>query len=603
MKEKSKYTMLSNLRYLLGELKNFNFASVLISFAGIPAKVLVSVSAIYVPKLVLDAIQNQAAPVEFLWIVVFTMLIIAVTSIIDLFSNNTVQHSTNSFVMTYMTQKWLNKVTDMDYDMFSSESGKQKAEKARVSMEGTARAGVGSYFPRLVTLLTNLAGFVSYSVILFTLHPLIIPLLIVCYIISMLFTMRMEKKKQLMKEDMAKTNRRLNYMAYRTRGLQIGKDIRLYAMTDWLREMANKAKNEKITLNKKSANWQFSLNILNGLLVFIRNGAAYAYLIYLILSAQLTIGEFALYFAAISGLGEWLTQLTANIGVLTEANNYVTDFRDFMDIPDKMNKAAKVLPPSPEETVDIRLENISFSYDKTQGNVLENINLHINPGEKIAIVGENGAGKTTLIKLISGLIRADEGQVLINGSDVSKYARNDYYNIFSAVFQDSDLLPVSIADNIALNVDGEKDLGRIEECIALAGLKDKIESLPQGANTNLVKQISENGTELSGGEKQKLLLARALYKKASIMILDEPTAALDSIAENEIYLKFNDLVKNKTALFISHRLSSTRFCDRIILISDARIAEVGTHDELIALNGKYAEIYGIQSQYYNKGVR
>ena len=216
-------------------------------------------------------------------------------------------------------------------------------------------------------------------------------------------------------------------------------------------------------------------------------------------------------------------------------------------------------------------------------------------------MGVNGAGKSTFVKLLCGALRPKQGTVLVNGIDSKRFRKRDYYSLFSAVFQKSGFLPVSITENIVLNVKKEPDMENMWNCIRMAGLERKIKSLPQGADTCLVKHISENGTELSGGEEQRLLLARALYKDAPVLVLDEPTAALDPIAENEIYQKYYEFTKEKTAIFISHRLASTRFCDRIILLDKGTIIECGTHEELMALGGKYAEMFQIQSQYYKNG--
>ena len=598
MRGTGSYSLFSNLKYIFHELKSFSISGIIISFLEIPAKIMVSLVTIYSPKIVLDAIQRPADIKEFTMTIIFITLILAAMFIIELYSRNTAAHCANAFVLTHMQRIWLNKAADMDYEAFTSEEGKQKAEKARAALEDGNRGGLGTYFPRFSAMLMNTAGFISYSAVIMKLHPLAVPILIVFYLINLGGTLYVEKIKQASKDDIAKAGRKLNYIAYRTRGLDIGKDIRIYSMAGWLRAMALKAKEDNVRIQKRIADRQFILDLVNIVLVFIRDGGAYAYLIYMVLGGHITIGDFVLYFAAITGLGEWFAKLASGIGEMAEANNYVTDFISFIDIPDHLRWEGKELPPGPKQAVSIDFENISYAYDPAKGNVLESINLHIKAGEKLAVVGSNGAGKTTIIKIICGLIRAEEGRVLINGIDIDRFAREDYYAMFSAVFQDSGVLPVSIADNIALNVGEKKDYNRIQECIALAGLSEKIKSLPAGLETKLVRYISEDGMEFSGGETQKLLLARALYKNAPVIILDEPTAALDPIAENQIYQSYNELIHGRTAIFISHRLSSTRFCDRIILISDKGIAEAGTHDELMALNGKYAEMFRVQSQYY-----
>jgi ATP-binding cassette subfamily B protein len=224
----------------------------------------------------------------------------------------------------------------------------------------------------------------------------------------------------------------------------------------------------------------------------------------------------------------------------------------------------------------------------------------LHPGEKLAVVGLNGAGKTTLIKLICGFLDPTEGRVLLDGKDIRGYNRRDYYTMFSAVFQTFSLLAGTIATNVAQdNLD--IDMDRVKECTKKAGLHDKIESLKDGYETYLNRQVFEEAILLSGGETQRLMLARALYKDAPFIVLDEPTAALDPIAESEIYQKYNEMTSGKSSIYISHRLASTRFCDRIILIADGGISEEGTHTELMKRGGKYAELYEVQSKYYKEG--
>ena len=243
---------------------------------------------------------------------------------------------------------------------------------------------------------------------------------------------------------------------------------------------------------------------------------------------------------------------------------------------------------------------MSFKYPEAEDFTLEDISFTIHPGEKIAVVGLNGAGKTTLVKLICGFFDPTQGRVLLDGRDIREYNRQDYYAMFSAVFQNFSLLAGTVAANVAQSEENQ-DMERIKDCVEKAGLTAKINSLKNGYQTYLNRTVFEDGAELSGGEMQKLMLARALYKKAPFIILDEPTAALDPIAEADLYGKYNEMTRDRTSVYISHRLASTRFCDRIFLISDHRIAEEGTHEELLRLAGKYAQLFEIQSKYYREG--
>lgn len=222
----------------------------------------------------------------------------------------------------------------------------------------------------------------------------------------------------------------------------------------------------------------------------------------------------------------------------------------------------------------------------------------VSKGENIAIVGENGAGKTTAIKLLCGLYYPTKGDILINGKSSRDFSKESYFDLFSVVFQDHNFLPLTVAENICARADYDKE--KLSYALQKAGIDGKINSLEKKENTYMVKDVYKDAADFSGGEKQKLLLAKAIYKNAPVLILDEPTAALDPIAENELYLKYNEMTDNKISFFISHRLSSTRFCDRILFISDGRITEEGTHDELMAQKGAYYRMYQLQSYYYKE---
>jgi ABC-type multidrug transport system fused ATPase/permease subunit len=371
-------------------------------------------------------------------------------------------------------------------------------------------------------------------------------------------------------------------------------------MASWLHDFAEMLIGQYIKLQGGYHTRSYLTSLVNIAIVFLRDGGAYIYLILKAVESVITPGDFVLYFNAIGQFANFVAGIINIWSTIQTASLQFNDYRAFEDLENRTNRGRGVnLPEYGPLSIDI--ENLSYIYPKSVKAILRNINLHIAPGEKLAVVGLNGAGKTTLIKLICGMYTPTEGRISVNNHEVNEYNRDEYYTMFSAVFQYFRYLPLSISKNIAPG-DEEINYDKLNRCIALSGFKEKVDNLPDGIDTPLVKSINPNATELSGGEAQKLMLARALYKEAPILILDEPTAALDPIAESELYQKYNSLTANKTSIYISHRLASTRFCDRIVLIDDGEIVEMGTHDELLLQNGKYANLFNIQSHYYKENV-
>ena len=337
--------------------------------------------------------------------------------------------------------------------------------------------------------------------------------------------------------------------------------------------------------------------LVDAALILVRDGSAYAYLTYLLLQGRIGLGDFVLIFSAIGAFAGWVSGIILESSELLRASAEQGDIRAFLDIPSKCNlgphpSLRNMLPPA------ISLRNVSYTYPKADAPALKDINIDIKPGERIAIVGANGAGKTTLVKLICGLYRPQTGSISLAGIDISEYNRDEYFTLFSTVFQDIHLLSTDIAGNVSQAVPEATDLERVFACLKLAGLYEKVQTMPLAEKTMLVRQINDDAVELSGGELQKLALARALYKDAPVIVLDEPTAALDPIAESEIYRKYAELTRGRTSIYISHRLASTRFCDRILFLDNHTVEETGTHDELMDLGGKYARMFDVQSQYY-----
>jgi len=393
---------------------------------------------------------------------------------------------------------------------------------------------------------------------------------------------------------------KINYISQKGASRTLGKDIRLFGMKDWLDEIYYSASRAAEAFLYKEQGLYLWVKLLDVTLTFLRNGVAYYYLIRLTISGNLSASSFILYFASVGGFAKWVKSILDEVIEMNENSVDFSKIREILTINEPFNMGeGREIPTAGREGYELRLENVSYRYPGAEKDNISEINLVIHPGEKIAIVGLNGAGKTTLIKLMCGLLDPTSGRVLLNGIDIKEFNRRDYYTIFTAVFQQFAIMDISIAENVAQST--EYDEEKIWVCLKKADLEDKIKSLSDGIHTNIGKEVFEDGIELSGGETQRLVLARALYKNAPILLLDEPTAALDPIAEDRIYQRYNEMTKGHTSVFISHRLASTRFCDRILFIENGGIKEEGTHDSLMSKEGKYKKLFDVQSKYYREG--
>ena len=463
------------------------------------------------------------------------------------------------------------------------------------------RAATEAIWTTLTTLITNLLGFIIYISLLTSVQPLLILVILVTTVASYFIGNYVNGYGYRHREEEAEYERHMDYISGRTRDLSAAKDIRIFGLRPWLEDLYGKAMGAYTAFHSKAQSVYIWAKIADLVLTFLRNAIAYAYLIGLVLQNGLGVAEFLLFFTAVDGFSEWVSGILGGFNTLHKQSLDISTVRECLeyDEPFKFDGGEHIEAEAGRK-YEIRLENVSFRYPGADKNTLTNINLTLHPGEKLAVVGLNGAGKTTLIKLICGFLDPTEGRVLFDGNDIRNFNRADYYTMFSAVFQSFSLLAGTIAANVAQN-DVGIDMERVKECVEKAGLQAKIESLPDGYETYLNREIYEGAILLSGGETQRLMLARALYKDAPFIILDEPTAALDPIAEADMYQKYNEMTSDRSSIYISHRLASTRFCDRIIMIDNAGISEEGTHDELLKLGGKYADLYEVQSKYYKEG--
>lgn len=488
------------------------------------------------------------------------------------------------------------KVMDMDFDLLEGPVGREKYQKAKNAL---TYEGVYAFTEQYGKLFTMVLLTLIYGTITVTLNPWLILILTILEALKLVSVALESRLINSTKAPIAKVDRRLNYVNRISRDFSSAKDIRLYQLREYIIHMSEYFIGERKFWTQKMYFYYFCTDMISLVLSVGIEIGIFIYIVYAMLDGSISKTELVLYVFTVTEFAAYLTEI-GNVAVGNiQVNMEIGNLREFLDIKNTArNSGGKALPE--DLPCEIELQNVSFSYPESDKYVLKNINLKILKGENLALVGVNGAGKTTLVKIICGLYRPTEGKVLINGTDISEFNRDDYYRMISAVFQDPRIMPCSILENVSMLPERESNRERFFSCIKKAGLYEKIQSLDMKENTLLVKTVNESAVELSGGETQRLLLARAIYKDAPILILDEPTAALDPIAENEIYLRYSEISKNRTSIYISHRLSSTRFCDRIVLLDENSIAEIGTHDELMSLDGKYAEMYGIQSKYYRK---
>lgn len=389
------------------------------------------------------------------------------------------------------------------------------------------------------------------------------------------------------RDEAAALEKKMDYVSSKARSTVLGKDIRIFGMRPWLEAVYDKTLRAIDAFVERRERVYFWTNVIDAVLTAVRNGLAYYFLLRQTLAGGMGAGDFLLCFSAVGAYTEQLNGVLTELGTLRRQSLDLCVLREFLELPEPFRmEGGKPLPECPDGKYELRLENVSFRYPGAETDALRNIDLTVHPGERLAVVGLNGAGKTTLVKLLCGFYDPTEGRVLLNGEDIREFNRQEYYTLFTAVFQKFSVLEATLAENVAQTRSG------IDE--------ERVAALPDDLKTHIGREVFEDGVLLSGGETQRLMLARALYKNAPILLLDEPTAALDPIAENDIYQKYAAMTEGRTSVFISHRLASTRFCDRILLIDGGVIAEQGSHEELLARGGKYAELFEVQSKYYRE---
>ncbi len=566
--------------------------------ASVLLGVLNSLISLFISPSIISSVETGETAFQVIkTILFFSAALIAVSAL------NAYVNSNTSFgriqVRTSLIKALNKKAATTSYPNLFDDKFKSLLDKSS-EVTGSNHEATEAIWSTLTSILTSALGFAIYLALLSTLDIFMLAVIIVTALISYFVDKQLFNYRYRHRSEFAEQWGKMWYTDSCSRDFTSAKDIRLFGLGPWLRELSGGALRAFIALQGKARRVYFWGEILRLVLSFARNGIAYAYLLSTVLKNGMSVSDFLLYFSAVGGLTSWISGILSSFGRLHLQCLDISTVRECLEYPEPFDfDNGRELNPSHDEKYDITLENVSFRYPSSTKYILENVNLTLKHGEKLAIVGLNGAGKTTLVKLMCGFLDPTDGRVLINGTDMREFRRGDCYKLFSAVFQDFSLLAGSIAMNITQDCDNI-DLERMYLCADKAGLLERIKELPCGFDTLLNRTVHENAMMLSGGETQRLMLARALYKDAPIILLDEPTAALDPLSEADMYMKYSEMTEGKSSVYISHRLASTRFCDRIILIADSRISEQGSHRELISSGGKYAELFEVQSMYYRE---
>lgn len=596
---KKNYNIFQNIGYFFGYYRRSIPIFLWLCLAEILFGAVLPLFGIYLPKLVVDLVTMGVTWQRLL-------LTLGVFGLLALSVHVVVAASENGKYFLYNTRRnellanVFLKSLRVPYRYMEEGAGKELYWKAI----GTVNQGDWSALYKItygtIAIIKNIISFVLYSTVLSFLSPWMAALLLALSLVQYGISLSKIKYMERFRGEDAELTKKMNYVFYNAIGSRsAAKDVRIFGMKKWLNREKDILLDRSRSLERRKGRAEYFYWQLGSLLALGRDIFAYAYLLKAVFDGAVNPGEFVLYFGAITGFSGFLGSIMDSFAELRSGSRDTCYYRAYMELPEEELRAGQRHISELKQPVSIEFRDVSFSYDANgEKKIFDHFNLTINAGEKLALVGVNGAGKTTFVKLLCGMYEPDEGRILIGGIDRKEFPKEELYRLFSAVFQETFILPVTVAEN--LTFDSDYDSERAWDALKDAGLAEKFRERGITMDTFFDKDMDEDGARLSGGEEQRFLLARALYKDAPILVLDEPTAALDPIAESEIYDNYAKYSGGKTAVFISHRLASTRFSDRIVLLGEGGILEQGSHQELMALKGAYAEMFEVQSRYYAK---
>ena len=552
VKEKPKYNTVQNIGWMVKIAWNSRKRVLLFCVLTAMLEVLLNLTQLYIAPEVLARVE-QKSPMWMLLttIGVFTVALFLINGFKEYVKQNTLFARID--VRSAIIAKVAKKCNMTSYPNTLDADFIKMREKAHLACEGNNQA-TEHIWQTLTMLLKNIGGLIIYLTILSRIDAVLLLVVIATCFAGFFVSRYTNNWRYARRDEEEQYFQKKYYLRNKSESVELAKDIRIFGLQNWLNELLDQIHNLYLDFSLRCERVEVLADITEVILTVARNGIAYIYLINMALNEGLSVSEFLLYFTAVTTFTTWVMGILQEMSALHKESLDISRLREFLDYPEPFKfENGEEIPAA--ENYELKLVNVSFRYPGAETDTIHGLNLTVCPGEKLAIVGLNGAGKTTLVKLLCGLIDPTEGAVLLNGKDIRDFNRRSYYDLFSAVFQEFSVLDVTVAEQIAqttVNIDYDK----IADCVEKAGLTSTIEKLPKGLETHVGREVHLDGVLFSGGQTQRLMLARALYKNGPILLLDEPTAALDPIAENDIYMKYSEMTSGKTSLFISHRLAA-----------------------------------------------
>lgn len=594
-----------SIKYVVGTVCKEKPLMLFIYFLKFLCQLAMLVQTVIIPKFLMDEIVliTQKADVEaHLKNAVFYIALTLVINFGRDFTRAMCDHYknyANEFFSQFCRMQISNKSLSMDFEETENPETLNKLNAAQEGIDWYS-GGIIGISDQFFSMVSNVVSCVALTGLIIWKCPLLLPLQILCVFLSAVINGKANKIEIKYFDQMAKINRMFGYYFWSFSDPQYGKDIRLYNAENLMTDKSDNFNDEICDMFHKRSVDQRRWWYLSTAIGIVRNIITNGYVCWKAIQKVFSIGEISMLLSAFGNFYRYIWEIIWTSQEINKRSHYFVKYLDFLDLPETKSKGTDPLVKDAAENHEIEFRHVYFKYPRSENYVLEDVNIKIKGGEHLSVVGLNGAGKTTFIKLLCRLYDVTDGEILMDGKNIKDYDEEEYKKLFSVVFQDFKIFAFSIRENITLADSMNKNQDeKIDAILKQTGLYDDVQKLELKTETPLSKQYEKGGIEFSGGQQQKTAISRALYRNSPVVILDEPTAALDPVAEYEIYRQFNTLVGGKTAVYISHRLSSCKFCDKIAVFSEGTIKEYGSHDELVKKNGGiYAEMFNEQAKYY-----